>query len=82
LIDDVQLVGFLLCLRSCGEGREDGFACRCREFVARFFVDLRTDPAMIASVDCTHVSMLSPLSRSFTMPLPGSLGLNCLMRTR
>jgi hypothetical protein len=29
LIDDVQSVGFLLCLRLCGEGREDGFACRC-----------------------------------------------------
>ena len=35
---------------------------------ARFFADLRTDPAVIALVECTRVSMLSPLSSSFTMP--------------
>ena len=44
---------------------------------ARFFADLRTDPAVNASLDPTRVSMLSPSSRSFTKPLPGgSLGLN------
>jgi len=45
-----------------------------KSWSARFFADLRTDPAVIASVDCTRVSMMSPSSRSFTMPLPGSLG--------
>ncbi len=49
---------------------------------ALLFAALITDPAMIVLVDFTHVSMLLPLSRSFTMLLPGSLGLNWLTRTR
>ncbi len=29
-----QQPSFLLCLRLCGEGREDGFIGRCREFIS------------------------------------------------
>jgi len=36
LIDDVQSVGFLLCLRLCVEGREDGFAGCCQKCVHSF----------------------------------------------
>ena len=36
MIDDVQSVGFLLCLCLCGEGREDSFAGCCRKFVGSF----------------------------------------------
>ncbi len=52
---------------------ESLFAC--------FFDDLRTDPAVIASEDCTRMSMLLPSLRSITMPLSRSLGLNWLTRT-
>ncbi len=30
------MVGFLLCLHSCGEGGEDGFAGSCHKFVRSF----------------------------------------------
>lgn len=36
LIGDVQSAGFLLCLRSRGDGREDGFAGRHQELVCLF----------------------------------------------
>ncbi len=44
-----------------------------------FYAALMTEPAVIASVDFTSMSRLLPLSRSFSMPLPGLLRLNWLM---
>jgi hypothetical protein len=38
LIDDVQLVGFLLCLHLCGDGGEDGLAGRCCELISSFLL--------------------------------------------
>jgi hypothetical protein len=49
---------------------------------ALFFAALMTEPAVIASVDLTSMSRLLPSLRSFSMPLPGLLGLNWLMSTR
>ncbi len=37
MIDDVQLVGFLLCLRSCGDDGEDGFAGQNQEYLSILF---------------------------------------------
>ncbi len=34
MIDDVQSVGFLLCLRLCGEDREDGFSGCFQEIIS------------------------------------------------
>jgi hypothetical protein len=36
LIDDVQLVGFLMCLRSCGDRGEDVFASHYCELISSF----------------------------------------------
>ena len=36
MIDDIHSDCFLRCLRSCGEGREDGFSSHCGEFVCSF----------------------------------------------
>ncbi len=81
LIDDVQLVSFLLCLRLCSDGGKDCFAGCCCELVSFFFAALMAEPAVIASIDVTSMSRLLPLLRSFSMPLSGLLGLNLLMST-
>ncbi len=49
---------------------------------ALVFAALMTEPTVIASVDLTSMSRLLPSLRSFSMPLPGLLGLNWLMSTR
>ena len=62
-----------------GEGSSPVKVASALAFCSAF---LNTDPAVIASVDFTSVSQLSPVPRSFSMPLPGSLGLNWLWRMR
>ncbi len=46
------------------------------------FAALRTEFAVIKPVDFTLVSRFVPSLSSFSMPLPRSLGLNWLTRTR
>jgi hypothetical protein len=81
LIDDIQSVGFLLCLCSCGYGGEYSLQVVAVSSSALFFAALMTELAVIASVDFTSVRRLLPWLRSFSMPLPKLLGLNWLMST-
>ena len=46
---------------------------------AGFFANLRTDSAMIASVDCTRVSMLSPSARVTWVKLTDEDALNAFL---